>query len=198
MESHYFSRPTRAALLIISASSYLALLIGALCSSGAVVAPIVQPVWAGAFIISGFVSMLNLVVAMFAPEKRSVRLKYLGVALIFIPLCAISWCSSSSHVRARELWFKEVGRQPYDKMVAIIMQNKSLLSATPTPLNSLVDRAGVFGRTNDDGSVTIRFAERDNDLRHGYLYHSGEILAADPFYPETPYFRQLTNGWYEY
>jgi hypothetical protein len=194
----HFSRPTRIALFIVSAFSYSALLIGAVCSSRAVVDPLVQHVWAGAFIMSGLVSMLNLAVAIFAPETRAVRWRYFGVGLIFVPLCALSWSSSSCHARTRELWFKEVGRQSYDKMVAIIIENRSLLSATPSPLSDLVDRAGVVGRTNDDGSVTIRFAARDNNLRHGYLYHSGEILAADPFYPENPYFRQLTTEWYEY
>jgi hypothetical protein len=86
-----------------------------------------------------------------------------------------------------------------------IMQNKAKITYNGIPLYALVGRDNVYGYTNADGSITIRFMGRGDSIRAGYFYYSGNEMTVMPP-PDKMFFRDmiytnffhLTNGWYEY
>jgi hypothetical protein len=106
----------------------------------------------------------------------------------------------------QRLWFLRSGQHIYGLMVDKIKLNKTILTGVSHPLDIIVARPYVYGRTNIDGSITIWFQGRGNWLRSGYLYNNGNQISGHPgdanlFYlldnPQK-YYLHITNEWYEY
>lgn len=144
----------------------------------------------------------------FAVFKSKQRIAHIIVSLLivitlfwFFPF-TIKWHRNTEH-----RWFFQSGMQNYEVMIDKIVQNKAMLTSKGSPLEDIVGRPHVYGRTNADGSIAIWFQGRGKWLRAGYLYYSGNQLIVKPgntngyVFPDNPndhpYFH-LTNNWYEY
>ena len=133
--------------------------------------------------------LLNLGFAIFEPKQRMVH-------VIMSLLIIITWewffpLSGTWKINNHRRWFAQKGMQLYQPMADKVMQNKAMLTAGYSCLDDLVGRPYVFGKTNDDGSVTIQFRGLNGNGRAGYMYYS------NPANSYTNYIH-LTNGWYEY
>ncbi|MGA2242856.1 MAG: hypothetical protein ABSH11_12595 [Verrucomicrobiota bacterium] len=164
------------------------------------------------------VSLLSLVCLFFvnlgfAVFKSKQRMAHIIMSLLIIvafcgifPLC-IKWGGNT-----QRQWFIQRGIQTYQPMADKVMQNKAKLTDSYIPLDTLVGRSEVYGHTNADGSITIKFRGRNNYMSVGYLYYSGNKMTVKPgdtnLYfiannlgysePNCYYYVHLTNGWYEY
>jgi hypothetical protein len=149
---------------------------------------------------------VNLGFAVDRPKQRMahIMMSLLIVILVFgvFPLC-IRW-----HLNTQHHWFFQEGMRLYEPMVEKILQQRAALKDKNTSLDTLVDHPHVWGHTNADGSITIRFAGRGNYLRAGYIFYSGIKITIEPgntgryciadYDGVTNEYVHLTNGWYEY
>jgi hypothetical protein len=137
----------------------------------------------------------NVVTAAFA---KGYRARHLAFALFIVAGWIFSSWMNIRHIERRRAWFMQEGVHVYEKSVQEIMQNKSLLADQPRLLEGIA-HGPVFisGKTNADGTVTIRFAGGEGGVRHGYLFHSGTQLSLTQANPEDRIWH-LTNSWYEY
>jgi hypothetical protein len=146
-------------------------------------------------LVLGCVSAANAILAFASASKRIER----GAtsAIIAVTIFFVLPSSISRHADQRVRWFVHGGRKPYDILVKRILDQKAMLSGEGQPLDNLVARGGVWGRTNADGSLTIWFQGRDGSSRAGYLYHNGDTLDVRPNYWHGRLV-PLTNNWYAY
>ena len=143
--------------------------------------------------MSLFVSHLVLACMM-----RGRRLLHSGFVVLVVTGFILTWWAPELHRNLRRRHFIQQERFAYEEMVKKVVANRTILRDRPRALNAVVERPyGASAMTNADGSVTILFPGSEVGPRHGYLYHSGELLSAMPFDPEA-HFVHLTNGWYEY
>jgi hypothetical protein len=179
-------------------------------------------IWSGASgdnsiytVFVSFISLVSLVCLFFvnlgfAVFQSKQRMAHLVMSLLIIiafcgifPLC-LKWGGNT-----QRQWFFQKGMQTYNLMVDKVIQNKAMLTDEESRLDDLVGRKGVYGYTNADGSITIRFQGRGNWLRAGYLFYSGSQMTVKPgntnlyFIPSNNCYKNyhwvhLTNGWYEY
>jgi hypothetical protein len=150
---------------------------------------------------------VNLGFALFRSQQRRSHLIMVFMIAIAIVLI-IPVCGKLIGNRQRQ-WFLQGGIQTYEATVNKITQNRSTLTSTNSLLNEVLglkDKFRIYGMTNADGSITVRFFGRGNSWRRGYLYYSGNQMIANPsetntFYlPENPYqfYLRVTNDWYEF
>ena len=146
---------------------------------------------------------LNLGFAAFFSARRTAHL----VASLFIILSPLAVVVVGMLLLPAQFrWFLHSGVHGYDRMLDKISREKAPLASTNRPLNKIVGRAYVWGKTNDDGSLWVQFQGRGNDMRHGYLYYSGDGMTTSPnnsniySLPENPtrYYFHMTNDWYSY
>jgi len=146
--------------------------------------------------------LLNLGFAVLQPKRRIAHLS-VSMVIILIVGCGMPLCGKLIGNRQRQ-WFFQNGRQMYQHVVDKIIQNKAKLTSINSPLNDIVGRLDVYGRTNADGSLTVFFI-RGNNSRWCWLYYSGSkmiVSGADTNTFSCPdiyghlYFH-LTNDWYE-
>ncbi len=151
--------------------------------------------------ISLLVSALaNLGAGVFHPTQRVHHLAWSIV--VFVVLAATLWLRSFVP-RPEQRWFLRGGMQAYSLMVDRIREKKTLLTSEGRPLQDIVGRGDVLGKTNVDGSLTVLFRLRSN-VRGGYLYYEGGGMVAQPgeniyFLPDTrTYYVHITNKWYRF
>ncbi len=128
------------------------------------------------------------------------RILYTCLALLYFLLWPLNIWSANQHLRTNRDWFMETGVHEYMNKVDVIKSVPGALSGATKDLSRLFSTVSpVCGHTNKDGSMTIFFGGRDNSLRAGYIYHSGSLLATNPWaLHKDDYFYHLTNEWYEY
>jgi hypothetical protein len=175
------------AVLFVTALPYL---------SERILPPFVFPIQFCALAAAGLGCVASAALAVLVSRWRE-RLLYVCVTLIFPLAVTTALWAARHHVYLRRDWFLREGIKPYERMVAIMATNKSMLSAKPQFLSRFGEMA-VSARTNADGSLTIWFKPRDGDFRLGYLYDPRPNLAADPLDTKNAHFCRLTNGWYEF
>jgi len=162
------------------------------------------------FVLISFIPMASLAClffvncgfAVFHPKQRMAHIIMSLLIIImliwFLPL-SINW-----HMNTQRRWFIQKGIQIFQPMADKIMQNKAKITYGGMPLDALVGCPDVYGYTNADGSITIRFRGRGNWRRAGYFYYSGNKMTVKPgdtiYFGDDCYtnFFHLTNGWYEY
>ena len=151
-------------------------------------------------LLAGSIFGMSLLVAhlVLACRIRGRRLLHSGCVVLVVAGFIFSWWAPELHRNLRRRHFIQQERLAYEEMMKKVVANRTLLRDTPRAVNAVVERPyGASAMTNADGSVTILFPGSEAGPRHGYLYHSGELLSAMPFDPEA-HFVHLTNGWYEY
>jgi hypothetical protein len=145
--------------------------------------------------------LVNLALAVFYSGRRiSHLLLAVLVAVVFVGGMAISSLIGDAQAR----WFLTIGKQQYEAMVAKVNREKSSLNSESRPLDSIVGRTGVWGRTNEDGSVLIIFQGVDTYMRSHRLYYSGNRMKTQTnnsniyFFPDNPnnLYVRITNDWY--
>jgi len=145
--------------------------------------------------------LVNLAGAVFCSGKRMFHL----LLAIFAALAFVGGITMSSLIgNAQARWFLKSGVHEYDQMVAKVIHEKSLLTSKVCPLDSIVGRSGVWGQTNEDGSVLITFAGIGTYMRSYRLYYSGNRMETRPddtnifYFPELPsnLYVRITNNWY--
>lgn len=152
-----------------------------------------------------FLFFINLGFCVFRLKQKMMHI--LMSLLILITFVFITPLCAKRAGNVERAWFYQNGLQNYNLIVKKIYENKSQLTSKGEPLDDLVGRSHVYGKTNLDGTISIWFQGRGNWLRAGYLFYSGNELIARPGYAnkfvfpdnpnDHPYFH-LTNSWYEY
>jgi hypothetical protein len=130
---------------------------------------------------------VNLGYAVFKPRQRMahVIMSSLIVTMLFwfFPL-SVDW-----HMNTQRRWFIQEGIQIYQPMADKVMQNRAKLTYSGMPLDTLVGRPDVYGYTNADGSITVRFMGRGNYRRAGYFYYSGNKITGKSCYTNLYFLR---------
>jgi len=132
------------------------------------------------------------------------RIAHLLLAVLVVAVFLGGITSSSLIGDAQARWFLKTGIHEYETMVAKVISEKSSLTSESRPLDSIVGRSGVWGQTNEDGSVLIRFWGVGDYMRSYRLYYSGNRMQTQQgtsnvcFFPEMPsdVFVRITNNWY--
>ena len=156
--------------------------------------------------LAGLLALLHLQRAVSRAGQRVTHLSLAALIVVIIlglfPVCA------NRHTSVLRRAFLERRVRWYDAMAAKVIANRASLTDRYTDVDKLVARQSVIARTNEDGSVSIRFYGRVNGgrldaLRVGYFYHSGQMIPkpGDTNLYTLPGLRayqfHLTNGWYE-
>lgn len=155
---------------------------------------------------SGIMLVLSLAQLISSKGDRGVSLLLVFFGLSI--LVAIKMIGPHGGSAARE-WFVADGHRMYDSMVSNIVSNKQLLAATNRAMNRYVGtnyEYRIYGLTNADGSLTIRFFGRGNYSRAGYLFYSGNGMVAVMGSSNEYHFADdlktvytlITNDWYEF
>lgn len=138
--------------------------------------------------------LLNIVKLLGNTNDRYVHLIILVFYLLLIPW--MNW-NSDHHQSLRRMKFVSQDVQQYEAMVNTLKSTNALTGETKVTMRSVSFPNIVCGKTNSDGSITIWFPGIEGNLRHGYLYHTGNDLHHNPDYPDKPVIC-ITNQWYEY
>ncbi len=155
------------------------------------------------FVVLEGLLVLNLGFVIFRRGRRMAHTIMSAVIIVtffgFLPLFA-KW-----GINTQRRWFFQKGMQQYQVLIDEILKNKSKLKNNQeTVLDDFISRINgvtdihifhIFGYTNTDGFVTIRFTGRGNYSRGGYVYYSGNKITN---YYTNYNLLHLTNAWYEY
>lgn len=153
------------------------------------------------------VFMLTIANGLVAMIRKGQRASHLAASLLGI-LVLIATFSVLPNTMAdpRRKWFLTEGVKRYTPLVSIISDNVELLTSRNRPLKQLLGEDQVYGKTNQDGSITIEFHNPPGLVRHGYMFYNGQSLERSAtkenfyFFPENPgrYFLHITNEWYQF
>ena len=158
-------------------------------------------------VLAGLLALLHVLRAVSRAGQRMTHLS-LAALIVVIMLGLLPMCANR-HSSVLRRAFLERRVRWYDAMAAKIIASRASLTDRYTDVDELVGRESVIARTNEDGSVSIRFYGSVNGgpldyLRVGYFYHSGQMIPkpGDTDYYTLPglkaYQYHLTNDWYEY
>lgn len=159
-----------------------------------------------ALCLAGGLSVFHLQRALFRAGPKMIHCSLVAVIMLILfgvfPICV------KRHATVLRRAFLERRVRGYDAMAAKIIANRGSLTERYRDMEKLVGRPAVFARSDEDGSVSIRFCGRVNGSKFdalgvGYFYHSGPMI---PKPDDTNYYTlrglkdyqyHLTNGWYE-
>lgn len=130
------------------------------------------------------------------------RISHVIIVLVIMATVAGFGFCVSVFDDAQRHWFFSDGLQKYQLDVDKVTRS-GILRYLNNPLDDAVGHSGIWGRTNDDGSVTILFDRRGFSRHPYYMYYSGTNVIVNPLASNTVIVRGiscrfLTNRWYEH
>lgn len=150
---------------------------------------------------------LTIINGLVAMVRKRQRASHLAASLVgFLVLMATFVILPKLITDPRRKWFLTDGIKHYTALVSIVRDNTGLLTSRNRSLKQFLGEDYIYGKTNQDGSITIEFHNPGGLVRHGYMFYNGQRLERSGtkentyFFSENPgrYFLHITNEWYQF